>query len=262
MFSMFSRGSTPWRIGDRPPVVVGAVGGSGTRAVVSALEAGGVFVGRSLNRSMDSVPGTAFIRSWETDFVPGGCRIPEGREEAFDRELEAAWTAHREGLSRADAAWAIKNPRWVFFLDALLERVPELRYVHVVRDGRDMAFSRNQSQVRDHGDSLLGPEYDDAEPAVRSMAFWNRQNLRALRTMRSLPDHRRLLIRFEDLCQDPGGVLPSLFEFVGRSDPDLTAAAGVIRRPDSIGRHRDEETELVRRISAVGAEALAALNYA
>ena len=38
--------------------------------------------------------------------------------------------------------------------------MPKLRFVHWMRDGRDMAFSENQQQLRKHGETVLGPKQD------------------------------------------------------------------------------------------------------
>ena len=54
--------------------------------------------------------------------------------------------------------WGWKEPRSVYLLPFLAAELPGLRFLHVVRDGRDMAFSENQVQLRKHGDAVLGRE--------------------------------------------------------------------------------------------------------
>ena len=44
---------------------------------------------------------------------------------------------------------------------------PALRFLHVVRDGRDMALSENQNQLRKHGEAAPIPE-DLPPPHARS----------------------------------------------------------------------------------------------
>ena len=56
--------------------------------------------------------------------------------------------------------------------------LPGFRFLHLVRDGRDMAFSDNQVQLRKHGDAVLGSD-DEAPGAVRSISLWSDVNLRA-----------------------------------------------------------------------------------
>ena len=80
---------------------------------------------------------------------------------------------------------------------------PSARFVHVVRDGRDMAYSPNQYQVRHYGDLLLTPDERRWSQPLRSIVVWSRLNLEAADYAdRHLPD-RYLLVRFEDLCASP-----------------------------------------------------------
>ena len=86
------------------------------------------------------------------------------------------------------------------FLDAVM---PSLRFLHFVRDGRDMAFSENQNQLVKHGGALLGDELRKAKTPVRSIAVWSRVNAAAADYGESRLGERYLRVRFEDLCEQP-----------------------------------------------------------
>ena len=53
------------------------------------------------------------------------------------------------------AAWGWKEPRSIYLLPFFHRHLPGLRFLHVVRDGRDMAFSENQNQLRKHGEARV-----------------------------------------------------------------------------------------------------------
>ena len=48
-----------------------------------------------------------------------------------------------------------KNPRSMFLLPFFDSYFPALKFIHIVRDGRDMAYSKNQNQLHKHGSTLL-----------------------------------------------------------------------------------------------------------
>ena len=53
--------------------------------------------------------------------------------------------------------WGWKEPRSIYLLPFFHQQLPALRFLHVVRDGRDMALSANQNQLRKHGNGLPSP---------------------------------------------------------------------------------------------------------
>jgi hypothetical protein len=69
-------------------------------------------------------------------------------------------------VSDANAAWGWKNSGSVHLLRFLHDEFPSVRFLHLVRDRRDMAYSPNQYQVRHYGNVLLTPEGKALEPAV------------------------------------------------------------------------------------------------
>ena len=55
---------------------------------------------------------------------------------------------HLADLPRSATAWGWKEPRSIYLVPFLDAAMPSLRFLHFVRDGRDMAFSENQNQLR------------------------------------------------------------------------------------------------------------------
>lgn len=121
-----------------PLLWIGATGGSGTRALVAALAAAGVFPGRDLNDSLDALPMAAVYDRHLAGYLAG-----EGFDEAAWRVDLAAALAQPRQFPRGYALSG-KNPRAIFMLDLLLDAMPASRFLQVVRNGLSMAFSANQ----------------------------------------------------------------------------------------------------------------------
>jgi hypothetical protein len=103
--------------------------------------------------------------------------------------------AKRAGKPR----WGEKTPRYVLKMPLIQRALPEARFVHVIRDGRDVALSVLDRTVRD--------DVDAAEVARR----WRRKIERA-RTDAPHLDHY-LEVRYEDLVADPRPVLEAVCDF-------------------------------------------------
>jgi hypothetical protein len=85
--------------------------------------------------------------------------------------------------------------------DRLLRIWPDARFVHLVRDGRDVA----QSCV---GMGWYGNVWRAAERWITAERLWNRM-------IQLVPPERRIEVRYEDLIADPVGQLTRICRLVG-----------------------------------------------
>lgn len=243
-----------------PPVFVGATGGSGTRIVARMLHQAGVFLGSDLNEAWDSLPWSTFYRRWIPVYHGwSGQRMTALQRSRMDRACKAAAIRHRAAMGRPSDPWAVKNPRCIYLLAYLAEMWPGMRFVHVVRDGRDMAFSANQSQVACYYEHVVGTR-DNPPMPVRAIRLWNRINLEAHQVGGRLLADRYLCVRLEDLCRDSLRTAQSLFRFIAvPSEP--TAAAALVTPPPTLQRWRQQEPSLVEQVAAAGQPALRQFGY-
>ncbi|MEX0668086.1 MAG: sulfotransferase, partial [Acidimicrobiia bacterium] len=115
------------------------------------------------------------------------------------------------------------TPGYVLDLDLLARLFPEARFVHVIRDGRDVALSYLE---RRFGPGDLG----------QAALYWRRRVTAGQEGGARLGPHRYQELRYEELIDDPEGIVkrvctfihleydPSMLRYFERAD-ELTAAA-------------------------------------
>ena len=121
-----------------------------------------------------------------------------------------------------------------------------------------MALSKNQNQLRKHGDAAPLPE--GLSPAARSIALWSWVNLEARRYGEEQLGARYLRVRFEDLCEHPAEVTARILGFF-EIEGEPAALATEVAPPSSLGRWRAESPRLVAELERVGGDALVQLGY-
>lgn len=94
-----------------------------------------------------------------------------------------------------------KTPGYVMQMPVIARLFPESRFVHVVRDGRDVALSYLKTD--------FGPE-DLSEGAL----YWKRRVSRGRATGAVLGPDRYMELRYEDLVQDPEPIVRAVSAFI------------------------------------------------
>lgn len=244
-----------------PPNIIGATGGSGTRVVARIVRAGGMFTGTRLNESDDAIDFGKFSDRWINTFLRDEATARAGvTESRMKRGLDSILAAHCASLSPGQT-WGWKEPRSIFLLSFYHRLFPSLKFLHVVRDGRDMAFSKNQNQLRRHGRAVLEWRERLKSQPVRSIALWSRVNLAAAEYGENHLRENYLRVRFEDLCRAPVESTERILRFF-----DLTGDAAMIARqevapPASLGRWRTRSADERRKLNHTGARALGKFGY-
>jgi hypothetical protein len=241
---------------DERPIVVGGLGGSGTRVVAAILREAGVFIGSEISGANDNLhmarnfplirdaamkvgPRPAPFGDYPFDFGAELDVMVASMLEDFERDMHAAYLAQ----DRLRAGWGWKNPNNLQILAPLASRFGAFRYIHVVRHGLDMAFSTNQNQL-----SLWGWRYlidqERLGPAEASFRFWVRANRQGVRDARRLGLELTVL-NFDKLCADPIGVIDAFAREIGLRVPPSPAMYALVKPPESIGRFRRNDVSFV-----------------
>jgi hypothetical protein len=99
--------------------------------------------------------------------------------------------------------WGDKTPEYVEFMRPIAGAVGEARFIHVIRDGRDVALSRIRWRQKRSGKT----------PPVRRMARrWKEAITVARKQARRVPHY--LEVRYEDLVAEPEPTLRRICEFI------------------------------------------------
>ena len=231
-----------------PPVVVAAVGGSGTRVITQVLRKAGWFMGDQVDsRNEDSLPADWFLRKWLKrlkDFPHVDGRTLAAARRDFERMLNV----HRRGIPSPDAPWGWKNPRSMWLIPFLVDRFPEMRFIHMVRDARDMMLSENRYFLRKHGYWVLGFDWW-RNPMAAQLKLWRLGNNCAVNFGRAYLRERYHMLRYEDLCQKPAETVMQLLEFLEAPKMDVAPLIEGIHDRGNIGRWRRAGSAEVVRLS-------------
>jgi hypothetical protein len=245
------------------PIVIGAVGGSGTRVVARIVRHAGFFLGANLNESEDALDFVEFYDHWINRYIRARTEplLPE-EVSRMNAEFESCLTKHRRGITDPSELWGWKEPRGIYLLPFLHAHFTQMKFIQVVRDGRDMAFSGNQNQLRKHGRAVLESKLDSAPQPVRTAALWSAVNLTAAAYAEAHLGARHLIVRFESLCADPNLVVQRIFSFLGVPHTSVESAIDEITPPLTIGRWKlTPDQNLLDAISSNACVALEKFGY-
>jgi hypothetical protein len=117
---------------------------------------------------------------------------PSSLAEATDLLFSSYAQAHGK------ARWGDKTPPYVMCMDGLAKILPDARFVHIIRDGRDVALS--------YSSVSFGPRDDP----VAQAEFWSRRVEAGRRSGERLGSRRYLEVRYEHLVSDPETVLKQI----------------------------------------------------
>ena len=163
---------------------------------------------------------------------------------------------------------AEKTPRNSFVIPFLTEAFPDAKFIHIIRDGRDVALSLtrkpwynnelNGSIMREPGGYLCGstprfwvePERDrefaTTDNIHRCIWLWRRYIEAATEGMNSLSPGQGFELRYEDLVTNPEREATRLLDFMGidAEDSRTTFKAYLINnaRQDSVGKWQSSLT--------------------
>jgi hypothetical protein len=264
------------------PVIIGGVGGSGTRVVAEIINLLGFYIGDDLNPAKDNLWFLLLFKRprWfrrarhDKHEIFTGLRLlskamlhkirPELSEVKFliRAVLDISIFGHNykgdgRGLWPFVRAWnmvaghpkMILNPnRWGWkepnshiYLDYLADFFSNMKYIHTIRHGLDMAFSDNQQQLYNWGPifGLELPQTKSDEPAA-SLKFWIKSNRRVIESGQKLGDQNFLVVNFDRLCLSPESEIQKIVSFLNiEPNPEkLEALIRIPQKPKSLGRYR------------------------
>jgi hypothetical protein len=128
--------------------------------------------------------------------------------------------AERRGKHR----WGDKTPKYSLHMPELEAALPEVRFIHLLRDGRDVALSRAR---------MVTGRGDPPPPATRVARRWKRRIAEARELSREISHY--LEVRYEDLVTDTEPTLRRVCEFI-----ELDWDAGMLEYHAHAGERLEE----------------------
>lgn len=238
-----------------PPLIIGAIGGSGTRVLYKICTDAGIFMGSNLGDANDALEFFDFFNTWIDSWLYQKVNpLPDDKKAKMVQEFRLCVAKHLANISNENSRWGAKNPRSIHLLSFYHELYPGLKFIHVVRDGRDMVYGKNDLSAVEHGEAILKKKV--AEP-IDKLHVWSMVNLEAaLYGERKLKENY-LRVRFEDLCSNPEDTVKTIINFLNLPDTDASKIASFIKTPETIGRWKKHAAD----ISGITSLDLTALDY-
>lgn len=227
---------------NQPHIAIGALGGSGTRAVAKIFIDLGVHMMEKPNEPKDNL---LFARLFKDPkwFKKASPDQVSDRLSLFQKSMSGSGLTTLEWLKILYAAfqnnthktyngyyltsrrllknsanrplWGWKEPNTQFYLDEIFAFFPSLKYIHVVRHGLDMAYSRNLQQLKNWGwlyeISLKDGDSED-EVARKQLAYWVAATKDVLATLQLHPE-RSLVLNHTNFCNEPVESVDELLAF-------------------------------------------------
>lgn len=219
---------------------------------------------RAVEYILDARP---FIKDWLAErpdpaaFVDG---LPDRRPGTLLNGLYSQYAA-QHGAER----WGDKSPTYTAYIDLLGRIFPTAQFIHIIRDGRDVALSTIETFQKDsfHVDMYF------------AAWTWKRRVQTARAVGARLGPDRYYELRYEQLVANPEPLLRSICDFLGETfvpamlEPQKqarerlspTGVHAAVRQPlttDRSGRWRREMPEADQRLfQAVAGDMLADLGY-
>jgi len=242
---------------DSDPIIIGGVGGSGTRIVAEILKQSGVFIGATLNESNDNMQIAKEFPNMR-DVIQN--RGPDNKRILRNLKNKVRWYSIseqqiiRKTIIRFEnqmynsyqeesgeySGWGWKIPGNFFILEHLSNHYHNMKYIHLIRNGFDMAFSKNQDQLKNWGE-YYGVDPNKYPTAKAALNYWYAANKKAISQGEEFFCNNFILIKFEELCLNPNKILSRILNFVNHNKSDINKLNQLVKTPDTIDRYKNED---------------------
>jgi hypothetical protein len=136
--------------------------------------------------------------------------------------------------------WGFKEPNAIVLLPELITALPELRFLHVVRDPEQVARGKNQTMVYNWSENLgLRPPSAQDDLVERSLEFGRVLTERTERIGRERLGERYHQLDINRLTEHPDEQIDPLLAFLGSEpDADTRARLAAIPQPQRLSAAR------------------------
>lgn len=262
----------------RKVFAIGALGGSGTRVISQILREVGIDFGNILNKPNDNLLFTALFKNPTWYQKSSKCDIDRRlmifykymtgnrlslanyieilASSLSNRTIGRDYSFYYKVLFRRkvlveDDVWGWKEPNSQLYINEINNFFQEIKYIHVLRNGLDMAFSDNKYQLKNWGfryDIYLDESDDFNSIAVKQLDYWICSTKEVLKNSSNLRD-RFYLLNYTDFCLDSNIELEKLLHFIGIDvNPNkMRYLRSLFKKQKSFNRYKNHDISIFRK---------------
>lgn len=268
---------------------------SGTRLLAAILNQSKIFMGNVSHGYLDSIP-------WCFDFVkPIVCskNFPDinANDLLVQRCLKKTMNKFFKSYNN-QPYWGWKYSETLFLMPILVHHFPKIKFIHIIRDGRDVVLSDDgyfqitakpsyskisrylwhrkswnftlrvvfgTDQITKREKDFLGPNIYESRFQLQ-MQFWSHCVQVAREYGAQYPSNYKE-IKYEDLCRNPTKVMEDIYHYLGIDLDDQTANYAIANSSTKrVGKWQnypfsEAEYNDFQKAVQVGSELLSALDY-
>jgi Sulfotransferase family len=255
-----------------PPIVVYNASHSGSRLLTRMLSSMGVYMGANLNASEDSIEMAELVEHVILEHAPDFSGLFADGDPLLGELALAGVAAHLAGRPPG-APWGWKLCETGHALPVISRLFPGAMVLHLIRDGRDVAFSTfvapkhaywrkihfNTAEIRSwRGLAMTQRAYRANAPLFNSVRWANSVSLG--RAHGAMLGDRYIEVRYERLVSEPAEVSRQLAAMLGLPAPDF-AGAGVEVDESRVGKWRAEDPRALGEVCELIGPTLHAFGY-
>jgi len=224
-------------------ISIGALGGSGTRAVAEVFIKAGIYMGNDLSfpndnlifsrifknpewfktsTLSDKINRLSIFRKYMQNEALNISELYDLYKAAYSNKIEKSkvpfYLYNLKMLvnnSNPRTIWGWKEPNTHIYLDLILKHYKNIKYIHLIRHGLDMAFSDNKQQLYNWGwlynINITGNETEN-ELSVKQLDYWIASTQKVLETAKKY-NQNILLLNHSNFCNNPISEIDNLLDF-------------------------------------------------
>lgn len=250
--------------------------GSGTRVVAAILQESGISLGNDLNKMLDNlffsrplnyprmqqpenrdkvVALLPVFEKWMAGKALSGSELRlyldcSRQNAAIKRrtlkllQLRLKNLGRRIFKAKPQSVFSWKEPVNQILLPVLAAYFSELKYIHVFKQGLNMAYTNHTAIIETWGDfhGIKSPENKALIPAAM-LEFWIKTQGEVLHFAQHNMPGRILFVSLEKLCEDPENECKRIVEFAGISPTNelISRIKTIPQTPKTLKRHQERD---------------------
>ncbi len=144
-----------------------------------------------------SILSERYVQQWDQNISADDIDIDECV--SLEKTINQIYTVYAKCFDKD--IWGDKTPLYIEHIDIINKMFPTARFVHIIRDGRDVALSTVQ-------------QYWGANDFVSAIKHWERTLVTARKMLHMLPRERYIELKFENLVLNPSKEIKKITDFL------------------------------------------------